>query len=453
MIFNSLIFLFAFLPVVLVLGLWIFPGNWRAAFLTGASFVFYAYAGVFYAVLFAATLAWVYLVTLGSAQGSRWRLAAAIVPPLVLLIYYKYSGFLLHPIFRAAASDESFSLFQNVALPAGISFYTFTLIAFAVDRYRGTIPAQPRFWDVCLYISFFPHLVAGPILRYAPVRAALEHLPKFRLNAADALQGLGYVVVGLAAKVLVADTLANAIAPFVETPSDLSPSGAAFVLLGYSFQIYFDFYGYSLAAIGLAKFFGFDFPANFLRPYESANPREFWRRWHVTLSFWIRDYVYLPLGGNTHYTRNIILTFALCGLWHGAGWNFMVWGLYHGALVVGYRAVRPTWDALPSLLQVFITFALVTLGWSLFLYDFSGASELMQSLAGFGGTVAPPAMQWSLVAAAVLICFSVDAERLAGSIDLAGWRPAAVRGAWLAALSMAILLFLDRSHTFIYFRF
>ena len=190
---------------------------------------------------------------------------------------------------------------------------------------------------------------------------------------------------GLAAKVLIADTLAHYLAPFVGLPATLATSTSLFVLFGYSFQIYFDFYGYSLIAIGLGRLFGFHLPDNFLRPYESLNPKDFWRRWHVSLSYWIRDYLYLPMGGNRRYHLNIAIVFTLVGLWHGARWNFVVWGLYHAGLVVVYALVARYWDRLPGLPQIALNFLLVSFGWVLFLFDFEGAAAFLQKPGRTGG--------------------------------------------------------------------
>ncbi len=262
------------------------------------------------------------------------------------------------------------------------------------------------------------------------------------------------MVIGLAAKVLIADTLSHYMAPLVGAPAAMTSAAGVYVLFGYSFQIYFDFYGYSLIAIGLGRLFGFHLPDNFLRPYESLNPKDFWRRWHVSLSYWIRDYLYIPLGGNRRYHLNILIVFGFVGLWHGAGWNFVVWGLYHAALVVGYASIARVWDRMPALAQRSATFMLVTLGWVLFLFDFEGAAEFFSSLVGLGAgtSTAVDIEMWVALAVAALVCFGLRFEDIVARVDRNGASRAAY-GAGLALVLSATLLFVDRSETFIYFRF
>ena len=225
-------------------------------------------------------------------------------------------------------------------------------------------------------------------------------------------------------------------------------------MLAYSFQIYFDFFGYSLTAIGLGLLFGFHLPQNFARPYEAANPREFWRRWHMTLSFWIRDYLYVPLGGNGHYVRNILIVFAICGLWHGAGWTFIVWGLFHGALVVIYHQFGSAWDRLPRLVQQAGTFTLVSLGWCLFQFDFSELDAFLASLSGLSAVRQedPNAEMWLMLGLSAMACFGFPVERWTEALRAGRWA-SAVQTAAAATMLVASLLFFDRSGTFIYFRF
>ncbi|MEQ8247535.1 MAG: MBOAT family O-acyltransferase [Alphaproteobacteria bacterium] len=456
MLFNDLGFLFLFLPLVLF-GFFLAPAKLRAWLLIFASFVFYGWSGLEHAAVLAAGMVWVYLLTLSHVMRGGWlRLVIVIIGPAGALVYYKYAAFLEASVRGLLLGDQGikeFSLFDNVLLPAGISFFTFQLIAFAIDRYRGNIDEQPRFRELALYVSFFPQLVAGPILRFEQVVAPIRRLAEFRPTLSDVYIATAYFIVGIGSKVLLADGISNAMASFSESPAALSASGAAFVTLGYSLQIYFDFYGYSLAAIGLGRLFGFHFPDNFLRPYDSLNPREFWRRWHVTLSYWIRDYLYLPMGGNRHYVRNITIVFAIVGLWHGAGWNFVVWGLYHGGLVGGYHLIRPAWDRLPRLLQWLLNFTLVSLGWSLFLYDFGGAGALLTSLVGLGGEATPGPTGWVIVAAAFAVCFGVNYERLIEKGRSMGCGTAIGFGVVAAVIAVTTLLFIDDSNTFIYFRF
>ncbi|MDH3235372.1 MAG: MBOAT family protein [Alphaproteobacteria bacterium] len=456
MIFNDLAFLFIFLPAVLAVFFLPPLRGLRPWTLLFASFVFYGLSGLEHAIALAAGIVWVYLVSgTKGAAGNRWRLAAAIVMPALALFYYKYTGFLIASVLGIEASaGTEFSLFRDVVLPAGISFFTFQLIAFAIDRYRGDIPTVPRFGLFALYVSFFPQLVAGPILRYHEIDEPLHGLPGFRLEANAASRAIALIALGLAAKVLVADTLHHYITGWRAEPGALGSITAVYVLFAYSFQIYFDFYGYSLVAIGLGLLFGFSFPDNFRRPYEALNPRDFWRRWHRTLSYWIRDYLYIPLGGNERYRRNIVIIFAACGLWHGAGWTFVIWGLYHAVLVLGYHASAKRWDKLPRLAQIALTFVLVSAGWTLFMFDFAGIAAFARSLAGLGtASLAGPGLEhWAFLALAAAMCFIPSFEamaRRAGDTT----RASLARAGGYAFLSVAVMVFIDRSQDFIYFRF
>ena len=456
MIFNQFSFAFLFLP--LVLAVFYFPGatRFRIHALVAASFLFYGISGLQHAAMLLGAIVWVHVLTRSPVtRGNRIRLIAAITPPLLALIYCKYTGFLLSPFAAMAEnSTQAFSFFRDILLPAGISFYTFHLLSFAIDRYRGDVSAPPSLGRFALYITFFPQLVAGPIVRYRQVADYLEHLSTFRLSIDDAARSIAYVCIGLAAKVLLADTLDAQQATYVADPGGLSTLTGLYVVLAYSFQIYFDFFGYSLIAIGLGLLFGIRLPVNFDRPYEARNPREFWRRWHMTLSFWIRDYLYIPLGGNRRYVRNILIVFAVCGLWHGAGWTFLVWGLFHGVLVVGYHVYADGWNRLPMLVQQAATFVLVSLGWTLFLFDFA---ELQQVLASLAGTASvrhadPDPGMWAMLAVAALACFAFPYERWTEGLG-SGRAAALLRTAGCAAMLVAALLFFDRTGDFIYFRF
>jgi alginate O-acetyltransferase complex protein AlgI len=455
-IFNSFSFLFIFLPAILLL--FFMPGmvRFRPWIIIGGSLFFYGLSGIEHAAVLALDIVWVYALTRNTnVKGNNGLLYAAIVPPIFALIYYKYSTFLIGSFVDLETAEANrFDLFLDVILPAGISFFTFQIVSFAIDRYRGEIKDMPPFRHFAFYVSFFPQLVAGPILRYRDVADSLRGLGVFRLTASDVARAIGYIVIGLSAKVLIADTLSHYIDVYQEGPGNLSQISTLYVVLAYSFQIYFDFYGYSLVAIGLGTLFGFRFPDNFKRPYEALNPREFWRRWHVTLSFWIRDYLYIPLGGNRRYVANIIFVMAICGLWHGAGWTFVVWGLYHAALVCAYHFSSRYWDVIPKIFQRALTFSLVSIGWVLFLFDFSAAQAFLGSVIGGVEVLYPdPTLeQWATVLIAVLVCFGLRFERIAENYANGAIREV-IRNGSLAILFLFILIFLDRSQTFIYFRF
>jgi len=457
MIFNDFGFLFVFLPAVLVL--FFMPGirRWRAHTLIAASLVFYGISGIEHALVLCADVLWVYfLVTRPGFCNNRAMLVAAVLPPALGLAYYKYLGFLLGSLndLDDPLKHQQFSLFVDVLLPAGISFFTFQVISFAIDRHRGDVRDLPSLSHFAAYIMLFPQLVAGPILRYRDIAVSLRHLEHFRLDGQHAARAIGYICLGLAAKVLIADTLSHYLTDYGNDPGHLSRLAVLYTIFGYSFQIYFDFYGYSLIAIGLGTLFGFDFPHNFKRPYSALNPQEFWRRWHITLSFWIRDYLYIPLGGNESYLRNIFIVMAACGLWHGAGWNFVVWGLYHACLVAAYHYGHATWDRLPPVLQRTQTFTLVSVGWMLFLFDFEGGAKIFASFAGSVDVLQqdPSIEMWAALAISAVVTFAVRLEPLAENGSTVAWK-AAVTNVGFSLIFVAVLLFLDRSETFIYFRF
>ncbi|WP_341704783.1 MBOAT family O-acyltransferase, partial [Ferrovibrio sp.] len=415
MLFNDYRFLFLYLPLTLIGSLLVFRGRWREIFLIAASFAFYGFTGKLHAVVLAACILWLHLFSNARARPTRAQTVLAILGPAVVLLYFKYAAFLIGSAAavlglpapaRPAVSDAS--------LPAGISFFTFHLIAYAIDRYRGTVDRPQPLARFTLFISMFPHLVAGPILRWRDVDGGLAALPRWRLTSPAATEAVTYILFGLALKVVLADNLDSIITPVTAQMAGMAVSDALFVIFGYSFQIYFDFYGYSLIAIGLGLLFGLRFPDNFARPYAALNPRDFWRRWHITLSYWIRDYLYLPLGGNRSYIRNILIVFALCGLWHGAGWNYVIWGLYHGVLVIAYHLLRTPWDRLPRLVQLGLTFVLVSAGWTLFQFDFGPwATFWSQAFAGplAGDRIAPAG--WLLLAAATAVTVVLRPEAIA----------------------------------------
>lgn len=468
MIFNDYAFLFIFLPLVLALFHLPVLRACRTYLLTAASFVFYAIAGLEHAVVLLLDIVWVFGITgLPFFRNRRLWLWLAAIPPLLALVYYKYMGFLLGAIgLRESAAVTGTSFLWEIALPAGISFFTFQVVSYAIDCHRGTITDRPNFPRFALFVSFFPQLVAGPIVRYNQVDEALAQLRRFRLRCDTAFSAIVYIVGGLAFKVLIADSLSRSLAPIIDVATvpgtPLAPLDAGFLVFGYSFQIYFDFYGYSLVAIGLALLFGIGLPDNFLRPYGAANPQDFWRRWHVTLSFWIRDYLYKPLGGENAYVRNIVIIFAVCGLWHGAAWSFVVWGLYHAALVVSYHVAKPLWNRMPVLVQVAANFLMVSIGWLLFVFDLGELGGVAGNVvAGVVEAVGRPtvavhgysgAIAWLLLFVAAVVCYCVHVETIARATPSTLRRTFALSGA-LAVAAVTTLIFVGNSDTFIYFRF
>jgi len=380
MSFASPLFLWYFMPATL-LTYWVLPRQWRNGLVSAASLLFYTWgAGPFTALLLSAIAvnfaAGIALDGGRLAERPGWRraiLLAAVMWDLGILAIWKYAGFASAQI---AALSKALGLggthIVSLALPIGISFFTFHHISYVVDVYRHSRPAQQSPVQFVTYIAMFPQLVAGPIVRYHEIADQLADTRRDRM--ADFAAGFPRFALGLAKKVVVADTVAPvANAAFAVHGADLTTGTAWLGALAYTVQLYFDFSGYSDMAIGLGQMLGFRLPENFDRPYSAVSITDFWRRWHMSLSRWFRDYVYIPLGGNragaaTTY-RNLVVIFALCGFWHGASWTFLVWGLYHGALLVieragGWGQVTATGAAL--VFRRALTFLLVVVGWVLF---------------------------------------------------------------------------------------
>jgi len=386
MAFSSHIFLFYFLPVLLAL-YHMLPARWLAArnvLLLVAGYVFYAWIDPrLTLLLFGLTVvnyALSRLITGSSTRRVRLlTTAGAIALDLVVLGIFKYTAFLgesLNSLLRFAGRDTLPIL--RIVLPVGISFYTFKVISYVVDVYRGRSPAARSLLDFACYVSFFPQLLSGPIQRFGTIDAKGEIVPTF----ADQLRtrwrtpntfshGVALFMLGFAKKILLADGVAQ-VADAVFAAASPGTLDAWFGALAYSFQLYFDFSAYSEMAIGIGLMFGFDCPRNFDAPYRADSFGGFWRRWHITLSGWLRDYLYIPLGGNRAGTGrtyiNLMIVFLLCGLWHGAGWTFIVWGAWHGAWLVVERLLgrRPFYAFLPSPVRVLVTFLLITVGWVIF---------------------------------------------------------------------------------------
>lgn len=337
MVFSSVIFLFFFLPLTL-LSYYVVPRSFRNLVLLLASLVFYAWGeGLFlFIMLFSILFNYVFGLLIEKFKGvglSKVFLVFAIFLNLSLLSIYKYINFIVDnintvlPLFNVQMINLS-----PVHLPVGISFFTFQAMSYIIDVYRREVPAQKNPLDVGLYISLFPQLIAGPIIRYHDVAKQIVHRT---LTSKKFAEGIERFVFGLGKKVLIANPMGSiADQIFALTSEGISPGVAWLGVLCYSFQIYFDFSGYSDMAIGLGRMFGFRFLENFNYPYISKSMQEFWRRWHISLSNWFRDYLYIPLGGNRckpiRVYVNLLTVFFLCGLWHGASWNFVIWGLMHG---------------------------------------------------------------------------------------------------------------------------
>ena len=389
MVFSSSVFLCIFLPVVWILHTAL---PWNAAkntLLVVASLLFYAYGEPVYVLLMLVSAVINYAAALLlSGKNRRAVLVLAIVANIGLLAFFKYSGFLVETF--NALFRQTFPVPQ-IALPIGISFFTFQALSYVIDVYRGKTEAQRNFFKVLLYISLFPQLIAGPIVRYPQVASEIDER---YVTSRDAAFGLRRFIFGLAKKVLIANTMGEAADLIFNTGAASIDAFAAWVgAIAYLMQIYYDFSGYSDMAIGLGQMLGFKFPENFLHPYGSRSIQEFWRRWHVSLSSWFKDYVYIPLGGNrkgrARTIINRIIVFLLTGLWHGAAWTFVVWGALHGFFLLLEEAV-PAIKRMPAFLGHIYTLLMVTLTFVIFRADTvgEGFAFIAKMFTGFSAVTA-----------------------------------------------------------------
>ena len=518
MLFNSFIYILLFLPVVTAgfFALARISRRLAAGWLTIASLVFYGWWDPAYVALLLASISFNYLfgarlarLRASGGQGAGRRvLAVAICANLALLAYFKYTLFFLANLQRLSGHPGSL---PDIVLPLGISFFTFTQIAFLVDAYRGEAH-EYSFLHYALFVSYFPHLIAGPILHHREMMPQFARSSTYRLSWENVAVGLTMFVFGLCKKVLIADEMGTFVTPAFAAAANgtsltlLEAWGAA---LCYTFQIYFDFSGYTDMALGASRMFGIVLPLNFNSPYKARSIIDFWRRWHITLSRFLRDYVYIPLGGNREGPRrryvNLLATMLIGGLWHGAGWTFVAWGALHGVFLI----VNHAWRALRQrlglgapfggrVLAMLSTFAVVVVGWVFFRApDFATATGIIGSMIGHNGVVLPT--QWQptggvmaktllgfgvrfgdmtyfnrvaqlnwLVALLVFCWVAPNTQQILaryrpalvtpgydeiGYRGLAAWRPDAGWLALLALLGVAALLSIPRYSEFIYSRF
>ena len=341
MLFSSLVFIFYFLPAILI-AYYLSPKSWKNYILLLFSFIFYAWGGVSYSVVFLISIVLNYFFARGisnSKNNSKAWLRGGIFFNIALLFSFKYFVFLVENINNIGAFFEyDFVLFDKlkILLPLGISFYTFQQMSMLWHIYGSEVKSKIKFSETALYIGFFPQLVAGPIVRYNDIinqiRSRKETISLFH-------SGVERFIIGLFKKVIIANACGLLVDTILKSEVELLSFSAAWLgIVAYAFQIYFDFSGYSDMAIGLGRMFGFEILENFNFPYISKSIREFWRRWHISLSTWFRDYVYIPLGGNKSSVnktyRNLLIVFLLTGFWHGATWSFVFWGVYHGSFII-----------------------------------------------------------------------------------------------------------------------
>ncbi len=500
MVFSSATFLFFYLPTVLTL-YFLIPKRYRNLLLLVVSLTFYFWGENFlvWIIIFSTLVDYVCgLVMSGAWRGGpvaklepgggrtslqRGALIASICTNLAVLGFFKYFNFGMDNFntLMGSLGVGSWAIADaiRVTLPLGVSFYTFQSMSYSIDVYRGEVKATRHLIDFAAFVTMFPQLVAGPIVRYRDVAAELVSR---QITMGGFANGIERFVVGLAKKVLVANTVAVAADAIFALPATSLTAPVAWLgLIAYTLQIYFDFSGYSDMAIGLGLMFGFRFPENFDFPYISRSIQEFWRRWHISLSTWFRDYLYIPLGGSRSSAvktyRNLWIVFLLCGLWHGASWSFVVWGGYHGLFLVLERAGwLPYLRRLPSVAQHVYTLLVVMVGWVFFRADTLGhALSYLAAMVGLGGATDPRLAPLGMylqtdVALAVIIgaigsapVVAAVGRRLAGSIELVEGPRAAVAELAVTTVrfaSLAIMFVLAAAgiaagayNPFIYFRF
>ena len=374
MVFSSLNFLYLFLPLVCVLYFIWRNRVWRNTILLLASVLFYAWGEPVYVVLILSATFVAYLggiavehfLQINRKKVARLAMILTVTVLVLNLVVFKYLGFLTENLSRIPFITIPV---VELALPIGISFYTFQILSYVIDLYRREVKLQKNFFYLLLYVSFFPQLIAGPIVRYQTIeQEILERTECWD----DVIAGSKRFILGLAKKVLLANNVALVAESIYAGSGAIYGTSALWIAaLSYTLQIYFDFSGYSDMAIGLGQVFGFHFLENFDHPYIACSVTQFWRRWHISLSTWFRDYIYIPLGGNRvskgRWLRNILVVWALTGIWHGAEWNFILWGLYYGLLLVLEKLFLGKYlDKLPRFWGWVYTFIIVNIGWVLF---------------------------------------------------------------------------------------
>ena len=518
MLFNSFAFIFFFLPATLLVFFQFgrVSPKLAAGWVAAASLFFYGWWSPAYVALLVVSILFNYALGIaivradsaGDAGRKKRLLILAVTANLALLGYYKYANFFLGNV--NAALGTSWSL-GEIILPLGISFFTFTQIAFLADAYQGKA-REYSFVHYGLFVTYFPHLIAGPILHHREMMPQFGLAATYRPDAGNLAAGLTIFVIGLFKKVVIADGVAPYVAPVFDAPQagmTLTFAEAWCGALAYTFQLYFDFSGYSDMAVGLSLLFGIRLPINFHSPYQAVNVIEFWRRWHMTLSRFLRDYLYVPLGGNRKGPRrrylNLMVTMLLGGLWHGAGWTFVVWGGLHGL----YLVVNHAWRALRTRLghdlklsspwgrgaACVVTFLAVVVSWVVFRADSLGsAGAILGAMAGANGVTVPdlwlarwgawgdsltqlglasgaaPALTrtgilhwiWALL---IVVWFAPNTQQIMAAArpalgvppDSAAarwqWRPAAASAAVIAAMAVAVIVNLNRHSEFLYFQF
>ena len=466
MVFSSTIFLCVYLPLVL-LGYYICPKKGKNLFLLIVSLIFYEWGEPKYVFLmiFSILVNYVFGLLMDKHRENKKRLKLLLVISVIidlgLLSVFKYTDFIITNI--NSVFGAGFDLL-NIALPIGISFYTFQAMSYTIDVYRDDVRVQRNLIDFGMYITMFPQLIAGPIVRYSDVQ---DQLAERNVTTADFSEGIMRFVVGLGKKVLLANQMGAVWTQIYALGGDISALMAWTGAAAYTFQIYFDFSGYSDMAIGLGRMFGFKFPENFRYPYESVSITDFWRRWHITLSTWFKEYLYIPLGGNrrglARQALNLLIVWTLTGFWHGAGWNFVMWGLYYFVILfVEKLFLLKALDKLPRLFRHAYALLLIVIGWVIFASDdVSVMLPYLGSMFGANGALGGMDVYTLLTRAALMVICCVASTELpkrlfvtaAGKMnEKAAFTVKSVLTLALLVLSVVFLIG-DSYNPFLYFRF
>ncbi|MEA4854066.1 MAG: MBOAT family protein [Christensenella sp.] len=463
MIFSSPLFLFIFLPIVLAV-YYLLPRKFRNGFLLAANLVFYGWGEPVFILLMVASIVANYLFGLAIEKfpvRKKTMLVLSVLVNLGLLGFFKYTNFFAR-IFLSIPGFEGIGL-PEILLPIGISFYTFQAMSYVIDVYRGDVEAQHNLVTFGTYVSLFPQLIAGPIVRYKDVAEQLEYR---RENLKQFSDGIKLFLVGLAKKVLIANQMGLLWDMLKNTPGENGILGSWVGIAAFTLQIYFDFSGYSDMACGLGKMFGFEFMKNFNYPYISKSITEFWRRWHISLSTWFRDYVYIPLGGNRKGTArlilNLLIVWSLTGFWHGADYNFIMWGVYYFAILVLEKFLldRPL-HKLPGVVTHTYAMFFIMIGWTIFSFEDLGAmGAYFTSMFSVGGA----GLIGADAASAALSFLPVIAVGIAASLPV--WKAMYYRfqnKKWMLGAEVAIVagvlvlctaaLVSETYNPFLYFRF
>lgn len=449
MVFSTPIFLFLFLPATLIL-YFLVPRVAKNLLLVFFSLLFYAWGEGAYVLLMIGSILVNHLIGTQIIKNSdkKW-LVTGVAFNIVLLIIFKYLNFV--------QEESGLTFWENIHLPIGVSFFTFQSISFLIDVYRKPSVNKLSLIKTATYISLFPQLIAGPIVRYHTIAAQLE---KRKESILQVYYGASRFIIGLAKKVLIANQLGFVADQIFETsPAEFGPLTALLGVSCYTFQIYFDFSGYSDMAIGLGRIFGFKFPENFNLPYRASSIREFWRRWHITLSTWFRDYLYIPLGGsrkgNFRTWFNLLLVFVLCGFWHGPSWTFLIWGLWHG-FFLGLERLKGG-QKIPVLSNIYVMI-IVMIGWVFFKSpDLNYALDYLNALFGvkssvFDVSIASYYLNPEIVAV-LTVAIALGFFKWKWFIGLQ--RKPALQGALLFVLLLLSCMYIsgDTYNPFIYFQF